>query len=89
MKEEMSRTQRVLQLDQQHLSSDDEDKRFEKLSKIAGKYKKEEVFTKFKSPMLGNQSESSGSEREHDGEDGTNNEIEEEESDESGSSDNN
>jgi hypothetical protein len=41
-------------LDENHLSSSDEDKRFEKLNKIAGKYKKEEVFTKFRSPLLGN-----------------------------------
>jgi hypothetical protein len=35
------------------LSSDD-DKKFEKLSKIAGKYRKEERYLKFKSPFLGN-----------------------------------
>lgn len=41
-------------LNDQHKSSSDEDVRFDKLTKIAGKYKKEEVFTKFKSAFLGN-----------------------------------
>ena len=41
MAEEMSRTMRVKELDNKHMSSSDEDKKFEKLNKIAGKYKKE------------------------------------------------
>ena len=40
-------------MDRDHLSSSDEDIRFTRLNKLAGKYKKEEVFGKFKSPMLG------------------------------------
>ena len=37
----MTRTFRIKKIDNEHLSSSDEDKRFQKLSKIAGKYKKE------------------------------------------------
>jgi len=48
----MGRTGMIQKLDQEHGDSSDEDERFQKLNKLAGKYKKEEVFGKFKSPML-------------------------------------
>lgn len=60
----MTKTQRIKFLDKEHMSSSEDEKKFEKLNKIAGKYKKEEVYGKFKSPMLGNMSASSESEEE-------------------------
>lgn len=52
-------------VEKDHLSSSDDDKKFEKLNKLAGKYKKEEVFTKFKSPFLGNVNASSEDEEDN------------------------
>jgi hypothetical protein len=51
------------------MTSSDDEKKFEKLNKIAGKYKKEEVYGKFKSPLLGNMSASSEEEEEEKKED--------------------
>lgn len=49
----MNRTGMIKKLDDEHEdNSSEEDERFHKLNKLAGKYKKEEVFGKFKSPML-------------------------------------
>ncbi len=52
--ENYSHTFAVQKLDEDKLSSSEDEKRFEKLNKIAGKYKVDEVFPKFKSPMLDN-----------------------------------
>ena len=41
MEEEMRRTVRVQMLDNQHLTSSDDEQNFAKLNKIAGKYKKD------------------------------------------------
>ena len=78
----MSKSMRVHMLNLEHLSSSEEDVRFDKLTKIAGKYKKEEEFGKFKSQFLENQSESSEDENE---DEQNNNDEEEQSSDDSGS----
>eukprot|EP00349_Pseudokeronopsis_sp_Brazil_P005449 CAMPEP_0202966986 /NCGR_PEP_ID=MMETSP1396-20130829/11693_1 /ASSEMBLY_ACC=CAM_ASM_000872 /TAXON_ID= /ORGANISM="Pseudokeronopsis sp., Strain Brazil" /LENGTH=74 /DNA_ID=CAMNT_0049691523 /DNA_START=1 /DNA_END=222 /DNA_ORIENTATION=- len=50
--ERLGRTGMIRELDERLENSSEEDERFHKLNKLAGKYKKEEVFGKFKSPML-------------------------------------
>ncbi len=58
----MGRTGMIQKLDHDHANSSGEDERFNKLNKMAGKYKKEEVFGKFKSKMLVGSEEGSADE---------------------------
>jgi len=53
-KEEMNKTWRIKKIDSIHMASSEDDVRFQKLNKIAGKYRKDEKFGRFKSPFLAN-----------------------------------
>jgi len=48
----MNKTWKIKQIDSIHMASSEDDSRFAKLNKIAGKYRKDEKFGKFKSPFL-------------------------------------
>jgi hypothetical protein len=51
-KEDMTRTMRLHKIDRDNIMNSEEDSRFGRLNKLAGKSRKEDVFGRFKSPMI-------------------------------------